>query len=286
MIKSMTGFGSVEINDKSNQITILIRSINGRFLDIKFRGIDIDPQFELEIRKEIQKTIIRGNVNVQIFIKNDNKNNSLKFDEERYKSIEKIVSKIQTDYGKHLEIGELLSINDLTTNIDFDDFDKKVLMNGVKDVLKQLDKMRRNEGSTIKNDLEKRILSIQKSLKEILKESEQYIVQLNKDYKERIKSLVEDVSVDDDRLAQEIAIIVDKYDFTEEVVRSNSHCEQFANYLNSKEPAGKNLNFILQELVREVNTIGSKSPSSDISNTVVEIKSEIERIREQVQNIL
>ena len=92
--------------------------------------------------------------------------------------------------------------------------------------------------------------------------------------------------MNEDRIAQEIAINVDRFDFTEEIVRAASHCEQFNSFLKVDEPVGKKLNFILQELSREVNTIGSKSPSSDVSQVVIELKSEIEKIREQVQNIL
>ena len=98
MIKSLTGFGSVEVSDKSTQLTVLVRSVNSRFLDIKFRGIDIEPQLELEIRKEIQKSLIRGNVNIQIFYKNGTKaNKEINFDRERYEQIE-----VMNDNSKRL----------------------------------------------------------------------------------------------------------------------------------------------------------------------------------------
>ena len=287
MIKSLTGFGSVEVSDKSTQLTVLVRSVNSRFLDIKFRGIDIEPQLELEIRKEIQKSLIRGNVSIQIFYKNGTKaKDSIKFDRERYELIEEIIGTIQKDYGKHFNINDLVNINDLIMGKDSTDLDKSIVLRGVKESLKQLDKMRQNEGSAINTDMTNRIDSITKSLRNLEGKSGDYVKLLNEKYKERIKSLLDDIGVDKDRLAQEIAITVDKYDFTEEIVRSISHCEQFSQFLKENEPVGKKLNFILQELTREVNTIGSKSPTSEISSVVVDLKSEIERIREQVQNIL
>ena len=287
MIKSLTGFGSVEVCDKSTQLTVLVRSVNSRFLDIKFRGLDIEPQLELEIRKEIQQSLIRGNVSIQIFYKNGTKvNDSIKFDRERYELIEELIDTIQKDYGKHININDLVNINDLIIGKESTDLDKSIVLRGVKESLKQLDKMRQNEGLAINTDMTNRIESITKSLKNLEGKSGDFVKLLNEKYKERIKSLLDEIGVDKDRLAQEIAITVDKYDFTEEIVRSNSHCDQFSQFLKENEPVGKKLNFILQELTREVNTIGSKSPSSEISSVVVDIKSEIERIREQVQNIL
>lgn len=287
MIKSLTGFGSVEVSDKSIQLTVLVRSVNSRFLDIKFRGIDIEPQLELEIRKEIQKILIRGNVSIQIFYKHGTKaKDSIKFDRERYELIEEMIGIIQKDYGKHFNINDLVNINDLIIGKESTDLDKSIVLRGVKESLKQLDKMRKDEGSAINTDMTNRIKSITKSLKNLEGKSGDFVELLNEKYKERIKSLLDEIGVDEDRLAQEIAITVDKYDFTEEIVRSISHCEQFSQFLKENEPVGKKLNFILQELTREVNTIGSKSPTSKISSVVVDLKSEIERIREQVQNIL
>lgn len=287
MIKSLTGFGSVEVSTKSNQLTVVVRSINARFLDVKFRGIDLDPQFELEIRKEIEKKLVRGNIHVQLYFNNQGRTaNPFKFDKERFELIEEIVGKVQTDYGKHLNMSELISINDLLISSETEDLDHSSILKGVKEALSSLDAMRRNEGAIINKDLTKRINTIQKTLNEFNRKSKNFVEQLGQEYKDKIQSLLDDVTVDDDRLAQEIVIQVDKFDYTEEIVRGLSHCEQFSKYMKSNEPVGKKLNFLLQELSREINTIGSKSPASEISNKVVEIKSEVEKIREQVQNIL
>lgn len=287
MIKSLTGFGNVEINSESSQINIIIRTVNSRFLDIKIRGIDLNPKLEMNIRKNIQKYLQRGNVQVQIYNKNGAKNNKeIKFDHERFEQIENIINIIQKDYGRHLQMNDLISLTDLTVGSETAEVVDSILLEGISDAIKQVDKMRSDEGASISIDIINRIDIIRKSLKKIEKLSAKYVKEQNFKYREKIKALMDDIKVDEDRLAQEIAINIDRFDFTEEIVRAISHSEQFISFMEVDEPVGKKLNFILQELSREVNTIGSKSPSTDVSQMVVELKSEIEKIREQVQNIL
>jgi len=286
MIKSLTGFGSVEISDKSNQLTVLIRSVNSRYLDVKLRGIDIEPQFEVELRKTIQDTLIRGSVSVQILYKNGSKNSSPKFDKERFEFVDQLISTIQKDYGKHLDLAKLISINDLIMDSDVHELDKSILMRGIKEALRQLDEMRTKEGQTISKDMQARIKIINDHFVGINKLASNYSKDLVKNYRERINTLLGDIKVDNERVAMEVAMLVDRQDVTEEIVRGQSHCDQFATFLKSTEPIGKKMNFLLQELSREANTIGSKSPTSEISNIVVDVKNEIEKLREQVQNIL
>ena len=287
MIKSLTGFGNVEISYESNQLNIIIRTVNSRFLDIKIRGIDLNPKLEMNIRKDIQKSLQRGNVQIQINNRNGTKSSKeLKFNRERYEQIERIMHTIQKDYGRHLQLGDFISLTDLTIGSESVEIADSILLKGVSDALKQVDGMRMEEGASISVDIKNRIDQIRKSLKNLEKSSTKFVQEQNIKYREKIKSLLNDIKVDENRLAQEIAINVDRYDFTEEIVRAASHCEQFGSFLKIDEPVGKKLNFILQELSREVNTIGSKSPSTNVSQMVVELKSEIEKIREQVQNIL
>ncbi len=287
MIKSLTGFGNVEINEESNQINITIRTVNSRFLDVKFRGIDLNPKLEAGIRKEVQKLLLRGNVQIQIYNKNGKKGSSaIKFNREKYEQIENMIHIIQKDYGRRLELSNLISFNDLIDGAEYIEITDTTLLKGVSDAIKQVNEMRQEEGASIGVDIKNRINFILKSLRKLEKLSGKYIQEQNSKYIDKIKSLLDDIKVDEDRLAQEIAINVDRFDFTEEIVRSISHCDQFNTLLKIDEPIGKKLNFILQELSREINTIGSKSPSTDVSQVVVELKSEIEKIREQIQNIL
>ena len=287
MIKSLTGFGNVEINSESSQINIIIRTVNSRFLDIKIRGIDLNPKLEMNIRKNIQKNLQRGNVQIQIYNKNNTNNNKeIKFDHKRFEQIENIINIIQKDYGRHLQLNDLISLTDLTVGSETAEVVDSTLLEGISEAIKQVDNMRRDEGKSISVDIINRIDIIRKSLKKIEKFSAKYVNEQNFKYREKIKALMNDIKVDENRLAQEIAINIDRFDFTEEIVRAASHCEQFISFMEVDEPVGKKLNFILQELSREVNTVGSKSPSTDVSQIVVELKSEIEKIREQIQNIL
>jgi len=287
MIKSLTGFGNVEINNDSNQINIIIRTVNSRFLDIKIRGIDLNPKLEMNIRKDIQKYLQRGNVQIQINPRNGTKKSKdLKFNRERYEQIEGIIHTIQKDYGRNLQLTDIISFSDLTAGSDSVEINDSILLEGVSDAIKQVNDMRNEEGKLISVDIKNRINLIRLALKDIESSSTKFVKEQNTKYRDKINSLLNDIKVDEDRLAQEIAITVDRFDFTEEIVRATSHCEQFISFLDVEEPVGKKLNFILQELSREVNTIGSKSPSTEVSQIVVELKSEIEKIREQVQNIL
>ncbi len=287
MIKSLTGFGNVELNDESSQINIIIRTVNSRFLEIKFRGIDIDPKLEMEIRKRVRGTLIRGNVQIQIFNrKNGNKNGQLIFNHERFKEIDKIINTAQREFGRHLDLSDLITLNDLVVDSNSIEISGSKLLKSVNEAIKLVDEMRIAEGVLISKDIQNRIDIIQKSLDNLEKISKKYVNGQQEKYTDKIKSLLGDVKVDENRIAQEIAINIDRFDFTEEIVRGASHCKQFNKFMQESEPVGKKLNFILQELGREVNTIGSKSPSSEISNITIEMKSEIEKVREQVQNIL
>ena len=211
---------------------------------------------------------------------------AIKFNREKYEQIENMIHIIQKDYGRRLELSNLISFNDLIDGAEYIEITDTTLLKGVSDAIKQVNEMRQEEGASIGVDIKNRINFILKSLRKLEKLSGKYIQERNSKYIDKIKSLLDDIKVDGDRLAQEIAINVDRFDFTEEIVRSISHCDQFNTLLKIDEPIGKKLNFILQELSREINTIGSKSPSTDVSQVVVELKSEIEKIREQIQNIL
>jgi len=287
MIKSLTGFGNVEINDEPNQLNIIIRSVNSRFLDIKFRGIDLNPKLEMAIRQEIQKYLLRGSVQIQINHRNGIKNNKeINFNRERYEQIESVINTIQTDYGRHIQLSDLISLTDLVGGTESIEINDSILLKGVSVAIKQVDEMRKEEGASISTDIKNRIGLIQESLSTLEELSREFVNEQSNKYREKIKSLLNNIKVDEDRIAQEIAINVDRFDFTEEIVRAASHCDQFNSLFKVDEPVGKKLNFILQELSREVNTIGSKSPITKVSQIVVELKSEIEKIREQIQNIL
>ena len=287
MIKSLTGFGYTEIGDAENQINITIRVVNSRYLDIKLRGIDLDPAVEMKIRNKVKATLYRGSVQIQINKNNSGRRNEIEiFDRKRYETIEEVLNTIKKDYDRQIDISEIVSINDLLISGESNAIDNDALFNTISQTLEQVIAMRNKEGKAINADTKKRIKLILTALDEIEKLSVDLVKGQHQKYIENIKALLIDVTIDENRIAQEVAMQVDRFDFTEEIVRSRSHCEQLTALLNIDEPVGKKLNFILQELNRETNTIGSKSSDINVSKIVISLKSEIEKIREQVQNIL
>ncbi len=286
MIVSMTGFGRGSITRPQGQLTVTVRSVNSRYLDLKIKGVDFPPELELKIRERITEMLRRGTVMVTVDVQNNGTRQSLKFNRERYEAIEAILLQIQRDYGRHLDMGQLLSMNDLLASSSIDEFSDADVQKALNLALEEVVRMRLAEGQSLDRD----IRAILTALKDRLAAIETNMDTINKEiverHRSRIKTLIEDHTVDDGRIEQELALLADKMDIREEVVRCSSHIDQFRSLLEQDEPVGKQLNFLLQEMGREINTIGSKSGSESIINSVIDMKSDIEKIREQIQNIL
>ena len=174
----------------------------------------------------------------------------------------------------------------MLTYVDVDIKDDGKLLNAVDNALKQLNRMRLAEGKKINKDLLSRIRAIKKDIGSVKKLSSKMPKKKGEELKGKIKSITDQGKIDSNRLMQELAYLLERSDITEEIVRVDIHLEAFIDYLKYDEPVGKRLSFLIQELNREVNTIGSKSPMHEVTGMIVEVKNEIEKIREQVQNIL
>tara|TARA_Y100000590_G_scaffold108762_1_gene123780 strand:- start:407 stop:946 length:540 start_codon:yes stop_codon:yes gene_type:complete len=179
-----------------------------------------------------------------------------------------------------------MSTNDIISFVDADIDEVERLKEAVDSALKQLNDMRSIEGKQIYKDLMSRIRIIKKNLTSIKNSSDKMPKKKKKDLSDKIKSIIDKDAIDQNRLMQEVAYLIERSDITEEIVRVKIHLDSFIEYLKYDEPVGKRLNFLIQEINREINTIGSKSPIHDVTIKIVEIKNEIEKIREQVQNIL
>ncbi len=285
MIKSMTGFGVGTISTGLDRYNIEIRSVNSRFLDIKFKGIQLDLLLEDEIRKLVKNKLQRGTIHIRI--ESDlKKKNKIIFDQEKYELLKGILRDINVKYGQPMNISDIISSNDLLKSNEPKTPDSKVIIKNVELALEQLDEMRKSEGEKILEDTKKRtnqIILIMDLLKE--KVNLHKVEKQNK-IRSKIEELLNGQDLDESRLIQEVAYFSEKMDVTEEIVRCNIHFTQLLTYLNVNEPVGKRINFLLQEIGREVNTIGSKSAQTDVTIKIVEIKDELEKIREQIQNIL
>ena len=285
MIKSMTGFGFGAISTGSDGYNIEIRSVNARFLDIKFKGIQLDLVIEDEIRTLVKTKLHRGTVYIRIDSDVENKNKVI-FDKEKYELLKTILRDINVKYGQPINISDIISSNDLLKLNEPKIPNKKVIIKNVEIALKQLDDMRKTEGAKILEDTMKRIDQIITILGLVAKKVDLYKVEKHNTLRSKIEELLKGHDLDESRLIQEVAYFSEKMDVTEEIVRCDSHLTQLISYLKLNEPVGKRINFLLQEIGREINTIGSKTPQSEVTIAVVEMKDELEKIREQIQNIL
>ena len=292
MIKSMTAFSRADKIKDSFSTIIEIRSYNSRYLDIALRVSRGYLLLEDRIKRMISEKVNRGRVEINVQI-NDSLDETLGFD-------------VDTDRAKtyHEALLKLKSLCNIKTEVSLDllaatsgiivqkeeerDIDacwivvKKCLTEAIED----LNEMRSREGNFIAADIVRRIDYIDKSLIQIKDKSHDLLDHYKQRLKERIASLTKGiVEIEPGRIAQEAALLADKSDISEEIIRAGSHLKQFREISNSEESSGRKLNFLLQELNREFNTMGSKTEKAHISHIVVDVKSELEKIREQVQNV-
>ena len=286
MIKSMTGYGTGSIKLLSSNLNLELKSLNSRNLDIRFSGLSLGVELEEKIRLILSSRLQRGSIKVFIDFDKNTKDKSVFFDEDNFKSIMQLLVKIEKKYNQKLDLNNLVNINDLFKSKDIEITDDKKTVRAFKKALDQLDKTRISEGKQIQKDLIKRLRFIKKDVQDMKKLTLSLKNKRKKEISDKIRFYIEQDSIDDNRLMQEVAYIIERSDITEEIVRVNIHIDSFLKYLKSKEPVGKRLGFLTQEINREVNTIGSKSPLPTITGKVVEIKNELEKIREQLQNIL
>jgi len=286
MIKSMTGYGTGSIKLPSSNLNLELKSLNSRNLDIRFSGLSLGAELEEKIRLILSSRLQRGSIKVFIDFDKNTKDKSVFFDEDNFKSIMQLLVKIEKKYNQKLDLNNLVNINDLFKSKDIEITDDKKTVRAFKKALDQLDKTRIFEGKQIQKDLIKRLRFIKADVQEMKKLTLSLKKKRKKEISDKIRFYIGQDSIDDNRLMQEVAYIIERSDITEEIVRVNIHIDSFLKYLKSKEPVGKRLGFLTQEINREVNTIGSKSPLPTVTGKVVEIKNELEKIREQLQNIL
>lgn len=291
MIKSMTGFGRALYENEGREYLIEIKSVNNRFNDINIKLPKSLSYLEEKIRKEILKTVTRGKIDLFVtFNNNSDKGKTIKLNTElakRYIDELKKLSKESDiiDNINIMDVSKLPDVLNVKIEEDSEEIIEKELMIALNKAIKSFIDMREKEGNKIKQDLEKRINNISEKITQISNIStglvEEYIVKLET----RIKELLKTDVVDESRLAQEVVIYSDKCSIEEEITRLKSHISQFLNLTNENVAVGKKLDFLVQEMNRETNTIGSKATKLEITNLVVDIKTELEDIREQVQNI-
>lgn len=282
----MTGFGRGSVSASGRHITAQVRAVNGRFLDIKIRGMELDPSVEQEIRKMLSDSLQRGTIALSIKSVSQNGSGGLVFNRAKMKSIADAVASVEKEFDISISLGDVIRADDLFSTSEEGETQMDGVAEAVKKACAQAEKMRKAEGKKLYKDLKSRTAVIKRSLKNLKKLADSETKSRSKKYASKVKDLAGGIEIDGNRMIQEIAILAEKADVTEEVVRIDSHMEQFTELLNTYGQVGKRLNFILQEVGREVNTVGSKITSDTGVNRVVGMKNELERMREQVQNVL
>ena len=286
MIKSMTGFGRGESGTDLSKIEVEIRSYNSRFLELKFRGYQLDPILERNIRRTLENSLVRGNVQVKIELNNLKHSNQLTFDKDRFEIIKNVVKEIHVNYGQRMNLSDIISTQDLLIPKESPLIKNADITEAVLKAILQLNEMRLKEGVVLHSDLVQRIESLKILIDNSEKISETFYAEKQIDLRKKVTELLGNDTLDESRLIQEIAYIAERADVTEEIVRCRSHFKQLDDYLNLEDSVGKRIAFLVQEISREVNTIGSKSPQTEVTKNVIEMKNELEKIREQIQNVL
>ncbi len=291
MIEGMTGFGRATAGNGPYRWTIEIRSLNHRFLDSSVRLPGAFSGWEADIQKILEAQIKRGKVTISASLANDKASGEkLKVDQEKLKFYLQTLKSLARRYHLPGQIGirELMMLPNLFTveKRDLSEHYQVALKKAVLEAVKKLLAMRRAEGCLIAKDLSKRAQKITKTLKEIEKRSGGVASRYRERLESRLQSVAENLKLDPDRLTREAAIQAERSDVTEELVRAKHHVASLLKSIQGNGEAGRRLEFIVQEIQREVNTMTSKAQDFQISEQVVRIKSELEKIREQIQNIV
>jgi uncharacterized protein (TIGR00255 family) len=290
MIESMTGFGTGEASAKGVTMTVELRSVNNRFLEISTRAPKAIAQRENEIKEIVKSKISRGKISLSV-TKEDKSDGelALSLDKKRAKEIYAVLEQLRktTKIKEPVKLEHLLHFSEIfeTKEAAEDETEWTVFRKALTAAVDQLKKMREKEGAELARDAKERIQKINKNIDTVEQLSKKRIPEERKRLNDKVAQLVDDKSViNTQRLELEIAILSEKLDVTEECVRFRSHNKFFLEALQSKESEGRKLNFLIQEMGREANTIGSKCNDVEIAHIVVGIKEELEKIREQLQN--
>ena len=292
MIASMTGYGRGELRNGDCEIVAEVRSVNNRFLDVQLKLPRGYFHYEQEVKNIIRNYVTRGRINVFVGLKTSSDENGigLAINQEPAKVYWKLITQLKKEFKIRgpVKLEHLLQFPDIITyeeNNGANEATWKLIENALTIALENLHEMRKREGQELANDLGGRIQALNGQIDQIEKISEGRISEELEKLRQRVKEILSVEGVDEARMETEIALMINRIDVTEECVRFRSHNKMFLDIMNAEEGGGRKLNFLLQEMTREANTIGAKANQADIAHLVVEIKEEVEKIREQVQNI-
>lgn len=291
MVKSMTGYGRASDTLHMRGITVEVRSVNHRYLDCTVKAPRAYAFLDDAVKTTLSSSVARGKVDVFITIDNsDSENVNVKLNEPLLRGYLEVFKKLDKEYGINSSVSasEVIRIPDVLT-VEKQEDDADELTSDVLSVLKAAlsghSEMRQNEGARLAEDMLSRLELIERLADAVEVRSPKCVEEYREKLEARMREILESATIEPQRILTEAAIFADKIAVNEEIVRLRSHIAQFREMLKNGGAIGRKLDFLVQELNREVNTIGSKANDLEVTSTVVDIKAEIEKIREQVQNI-
>ncbi len=289
MIKSMTGFGKASAESKDNLITIEIRSLNSKGADVSLRLSSALRNYEAELRNEISKQLERGKIDLSIYLESKKVITPTEINITMAKAYHDQLRNLAIELNEPLQdpIAQILRLPDVmkTERRESDEEEWKLIKAAVMEAVKELNAFRDKEGLSLQTDLEQRLKNIENSLNEIAKLDVIRLENLKQKIKTNITEAIGKNNIDQNRFEQELIYYIEKLDINEEKVRLKTHLDYFVETCAENSP-GRKLNFIAQEIGREINTIGSKANDAPIQKLVVLMKDELEKIKEQVNNVL
>lgn len=292
MVRSMTGFGRGTFSENGKEFTVEIKSVNHRYVDFYIRMPRQISFFEDRIREVVSKSVSRGKVDIFVSFEDRSEDSKVvTLDEALAGAYIQAANKIKEKYNIQDEISlSLITRFPDVLRVEKHEADEdelwSILSKAIEAAVNSLISMREREGSELRNSILQKALYMQEIIAEISKRSPEVVLEYKQKLENRINDLLGQQTIDENRLAMEVAIFADKCSIDEELVRLGSHMLQLSDILKIKnQPVGRKLDFLVQEINREINTIGSKSNDINITKFVLELKSETEKIREQIQNI-
>lgn len=294
MLRSMTGFGSATVDSDEGSVTVELRSVNARHLRLDL-GLPAGTEaWEPALRELLAGELDRGSVDAELTVEaSGGAEAELELDETRVEAFLKACDRLRKEYALPGQVdlammvgsGSVLRPSRRTVG---ELVDEDVVLRATREALRELVAMREEEGRRLERDLRERVDALRQGVERIEELAPERLERERSRLLEAVAELAEEApAVDDDRVAREIALLADKWDLGEELVRARSHLDAFEELLDgpAEEPVGKRLKFLVQELHREVNTTGAKANDAEISQVVVEMKNEIEKLREQIENV-
>lgn len=287
----MTGFGKATCELVNKKLTIEIKSLNSKQLDVNSRIPGFYREKEIPVRNLISKNLVRGKIDFSMYAEVTGTENSSIVNTELVKAYFKQLSKVSNELGienKDDLLSVIMRLPDTlkTEREELDEEEWKVVMQSIQGALTDLMEFRSQEGVTLEKDISERIIEIQNLLSQVEPLEKNRLEKVKERLRNNLVELAEKESIDENRFEQELIFYLEKMDITEEKVRLAHHLEYFLKTIELNEAVGKKLGFISQEIGREINTLGSKANDSDMQKIVIRMKDELEKIKEQLLNVL